>query len=115
MEQRLKFGNLGQAIRQGACGPNAGRVAEGPSKAEVIVKNASLCDRPSLSCSEVFLVPLVGQGDVNVSIEKGQLGVPGMVANPGDGTLLRKGTEIIICKSSYQPCRALATSGHSNR
>lgn len=45
-------------------------------------------------------------------MEKGELGVSGMVTNPSDRALLGKGVEIVICKSSYETSRAWDMSGH---
>lgn len=39
------------------------------------------------------------------------MGVPRMVTDPGNRALLRKGTEVIVCQSPYQPRRALTVLG----
>lgn len=81
--------------------PNTNRIIERPGETKVVVEHASLGQRPAFRCSEVFLVPLVCQGDVDISMEKGELSVSGMVTNPSDGALLGKSVEVVICKSSY--------------
>jgi hypothetical protein len=70
MEQGFGFRNLDQGIRQRACIANTSRVVERSCEAEVIVKHTSLGYRPALSCGEVFLVSLICQSHIDVSMEK---------------------------------------------
>lgn len=62
----------------------------------MVVEGATFGGGPALASGERFLVPLVGQADVDVVALEGQECVPGAVAYPGYGTVGLPCGEIFI-------------------
>lgn len=68
--------------------------------------HAAYSTGPAFCSRKSFLVPFVGESQVDVLVEKGELGIAGVVANPFNRPITCECIEVVIGQLADQSCSA---------